>query len=75
MAKGIYPKTLPDFHLNDTHVKLLKYAKRLLKDNEEDYLCYALDSGVTNPRESKVGFGSEVQVAAVELKKFIYRAR
>jgi hypothetical protein len=71
-----FPEALPDFHLTKTHVKLLKYAKRRIKQGYNEHVCNALQHGADFPdRSGLLKKGTiEVQNATKDLKRFIRRA-
>lgn len=68
-----YPTALPDFHLTKTHRKLLKYAKKRIKEGNNEHVCNAIQHGSNFPDESGLKRAG-VELVALDLKKFIRRA-
>lgn len=71
-----FPTTLPDFRLTKIHRKLLKHARRRLKDGNASAICIALSHGVSFREASGLADKkrSAVSGACDELKTFIGRA-
>jgi hypothetical protein len=70
-----FPTELPDFHLNKTHRRLLRSAKRMIKDYSEDYVCAAIYRSGRHPEESGLTciYGEGMR-AVDDLTRFISRA-
>lgn len=70
-----YPVVLPDFHLSDIHVKLLKHAKRRIKNGFNEHVCNAIQNGVHSPIQAGLECNREDRsTASLELRNFIRRA-
>lgn len=78
MAKN-FPKALPDFYLRDVHIKLLKRARRKIKEGIQKYLCTALDAALVDMRmDGRLDLLSpefrSMRYAKFDLQEFIGRA-
>ena len=69
MAKN-FPKALPDFYLRDVHIKLLKRARRKIKEGGRKYLCHALDDALVDMRTD-----ARVELLSPEYRDMLYAKR
>lgn len=69
-----YPLTLPDFHLNKTHVALLKLARSRIKAGERNTVCFALKDGIAMHVSVGIETKKEARLAVDDLHRFVRRA-
>lgn len=66
MAKN-FPKATPDFYLREVHIKLLKRARRKIKDGSKSFLCPALDAALNDMRADR-----RVELLSPEYRDMLY---
>lgn len=74
MSKNKFPRTVPDFVMNENHLKLLQGARKLIKSNESDAICNALGQARGKMRESVEGGRHDPAIEENSLVRYIQRA-
>lgn len=70
-----FPDALPDFNLTKTHIKLLKYARKRIRQGLSDAVCGAINWGATHPEDSGITCKDKTAIrASADLRRFISRA-
>jgi hypothetical protein len=70
-----YPTELPDFRLTKTHVKLLKHARKRIKEGLSEYVCLGIENGVCYPDAAGLNnHPKRIERAGANLRRFIRRA-